>query len=233
MQGNALRFRPENDSAGNIPRISPFPPFAAAVRLSNMPFHKSLALFVLSSLKSISKMDDARRACAGGVSFSFPFAFSLPLAFSALLSLEVVNFDEEGEKCNSTSFSKRRSKRVRSMRSRSCAPERAARNSSVRGWYTPFGWKPGRYAEDALYVAEELPETLEPEADGVTCGDGESTRGEVAEDGTEEDAGVGVGEGEVAFGGGAGERPGSDVVRGGGKMGSAGAPIPTPADRLR
>lgn len=88
---------------------------------------RSLAFLLLSSEKSISNIDDSRLLGREGCSDSWVFSF---------------DFCSEG-KCRLINFSSRRSSRVRSIRSTSKWVLRASTSSSVRGRYTPFGWKPG------------------------------------------------------------------------------------------
>ena len=75
------------------------------------------------------------------------------------------------------SFSSRRSNLVRSIRPTSRLALRASMNSSVRGRYTPFGWKPGRYgagergAERSRICWGATGEGDGPVADGPGTGD--------------------------------------------------------------
>ena len=85
------------------------------------------------SPKSTSKNEELRRLPPG-------------LVFSVASDLPPTG------KCKLMSFSSLRCSFVRSIRTDELAPSlacfRKERNSSVRGRYMPFGWKPGRYGAD-------------------------------------------------------------------------------------
>ena len=87
-----------------------------------MSFHSSLALLPLISEKSINR-DDFRWRNGGGWG--------------------VLGFSEGSEKWRMINFSSRRSNRVCSIFTALLFDFRISVNSSVRGRYTPFGWKPG------------------------------------------------------------------------------------------